>query len=334
MEDKMDLTTNYLGKKLKSPLVVSASPISEDIDNIKKMEDAGAAAVVLYSLFEEQLINDQYELHYHTTAGTYSFAESLTYFPEWDDYAVGPEEYLEHIRKAKETVGIPIIASLNGTNIGSWTDYAERIEQAGADAIELNQYYLPTDMDTPSEKIEQTYIDILKAVKKTVKIPVALKLGPFYTNFAYIAKKFDEAGADALVLFNRFYQPDIDLEQLEVNTRIEMSDSSSLRLPLTWIGILKGRIKAQLAATRGIHTGKDVIKLMLAGADVAQLCSVLLKNGIGHIKTIEKEMIDWMTEKEYESIKQMQGSMSQINTKDQTAYARSLYMKALKGFKF
>mgnify|MGYP000990435879 FL=1 len=189
-------------------------------------------------------------------------------------------------------------------------------------------------MDTPSEKIEQTYIDILKAVKKTVKIPVALKLGPFYTNFAYMAKKFDEAGADALVLFNRFYQPDIDLEQLEINTRIEMSSSASLRLPLTWIGILKGRIKAQLAATRGIHTGKDVIKLMLAGADVAQLCSVLLKNGIGHIKTIEKEMIDWMTEKEYESIKQMQGSMSQINTKDQTAYARALYMKALKGFKF
>lgn len=250
----MDLTTTYMGMKLRSPLVPSASPLSEDIDNIKLMEDAGAAAVVMHSLFEEQLRLDRYELHHHLTHGTESFPEALTYFPEPSSFRVGPEEYLNHIRKAKEKVEIPLIASLNGSSVGGWTEYARHIEQAGADALELNVYYVPTDMELTGEHIEQTYIDILTAVKAAVKIPVAIKLSPYFTNMANMAKRLDEAGADALVLFNRFYQPDINLTSLEVEPNVLLSTPQSMRLPLRWIAILYGRINASLAATSGIHS--------------------------------------------------------------------------------
>lgn len=330
----MDITTKYMRMKLRSPLVVSASPLSEDIGNIKKMEDAGAGAVVLYSLFEEQILLEQKEVFYHTTAGTYSFAEALTYFPEADEYKVGPDGYLELIRKAKEAVSIPIIASLNGSTNGGWIDYAKKMQEAGADAIELNIYYIPTDINLSSLEIENNYIEIVKHVKSAVSIPVAVKLSPFFTNMANLAKRIDDVGADALVLFNRFYQPDIDLDELEVKPQIQLSHSSAARLPMRWIAILKGRIRADLAATSGIQSADDVIKMLMAGANVTMMCSALFKNGIYHISQIEKEMIEWMTEKEYESVQQLQGSISQQNVADPSSFERAQYMKALTGYRF
>lgn len=330
----MDITTKYMGMNLRSPIVVSASPLSEDVGNIKKMEDAGAGAVVLYSLFEEQILLEQKEVFYHTTAGTYSFAEALTYFPEADEYKVGPDGYLDLIRKAKESVNIPIIASLNGSTNGGWIDYAKKMQEAGADAIELNIYYIPTDMNLSSLDIENNYIEIIKHVKTAVSIPVAVKLSPFFTNMANIAKRIVDVGANALVLFNRFYQPDIDLDNLEVKPQIQLSHSSAARLPMRWIAILKGRIKADLAATSGIQSSDDVIKMLLSGANVTMMCSALFKNGIYHISQVEKEIIEWMTEKEYESVQQMQGSMSQQNVADPSAFERAQYMKALTNYRF
>ena len=325
----MDLTTTYLGMTLRTPLVPSASPLSEDIDSIRCMEDAGASAVVLQSLFEEQLRIERYELHHHLTSHTYSFPEALTFFPEPSEYHVGPEEYLNLIRRAKQHVSIPVIASLNGSSLGGWIEFAKKIEQAGAHAIELNIYYIPTDMNTPAENVEQTYVDILKAVKTVVKIPVAMKLSPFFSNMAYVAKQLDEAGANALVLFNRFYQPDIDLETLEVNPSVLLSSPQALRLPMRWIAILSGRVKADLAATSGIHKAEDVIKLLMVGASVTMLCSVLLRYGIKQIRVIEQEMIQWMEEHEYESVRQMQGSMSQVNCENPSAFERAQYIRAL-----
>jgi len=265
----MDLTTKYLGLTLRSPLVASASPLSEEIGNIKKLEDAGIGAIVLYSLFEEQIRLEQEEYNFHTTHGTDAFAESLSYFPDIDDYKLGPELYLEHIQKAKKAVKVPIIASVNGSSLGGWTSYAKEMENAGADAIELNIYNIPTNADMTGAQVEQQYVDILKAVKSAVKIPVALKLSPYFSNFSNVAKRFDEAGADALVLFNRFYQPDIDLDEFEVTPNLILSQSNAMRLPMRWIAILKDNIKADLAATSGIHTGTDVIKMMMVGANVA-----------------------------------------------------------------
>ncbi|MDA2920417.1 dihydroorotate dehydrogenase-like protein [Desulfobacterota bacterium AH_259_B03_O07] len=325
----MDLSTTYLGMNLRSPFVPSACPLSEEIDNIRLMEDSGASAVVLYSLFEEQLILERYELHHHLTYHSDSFAEALSFFPEPSEFHVGPEGYLDHIRKAKSAVDIPIIASLNGHTIGGWIDYAQKIEQAGADAIELNIYHLPTDLDQRSEDVEQIYVDILKAVKSEVKIPIALKLSPFFSNVSYMAKRFEQAGADALVLFNRFYQPDIDLEALEIHPNIILSTPHALRLPLTWIAILYGRVKTDLAATSGIHTAPDVLKMLMVGAKITMLCSVLFQHGIEQIRMIEKEMLIWMEEHEYESVKQMHGSMSQINCEDPSAFERSQYMRGL-----
>ena len=325
----MDLSTKYLGMTLKSPLVASASPLSEDISNIKKLEDAGIGAVVLYSLFEEQLRLEQEEYNYHTTHGTDAFAEALSYFPEVEDYKLGPELYLEHIQKAKAAVKVPIIASLNGSSMGGWTDYAKEMESAGADAIELNIYYIPTNASLPGAEVEQQYIDILKAVKSAVKIPVALKLSPFFSNFSNMAKRFDEAGADALVLFNRFYQPDIDLDEYEVTPNLLLSQSSAMRLPMRWIAILKDTIKADLAATSGIHTGTDVVKMLLVGSNVTMLCSSLLKHGIGHVKNIEDHLKQWMRENDYASVSQLQGSMSQQKTADPSSFERAQYMKAL-----
>ena len=325
----MDLTTTYMGLKLANPLVPSASPLSEEVDNIRRMEDAGAAAVVLYSLFEEQLSRDRLELFDHLTRGSESFAEALTYFPEPPEFHLGPEGYLDHIRKAKEAVKIPIIASLNGCSLGGWTDFARLIQEAGADAIELNVYYLPTSLETPGQVVEQTCIDILKAVKSVVTVPVAIKLSAFYSSMANMAYQLDQAGADGLVLFNRFYQPDIDLEQLEVVPNVLLSRSQALRLPLRWVAILHGRVKASLAATSGIHEASDVIKMLMVGASVTMLCATLLRNGIDHTRTVLADVREWMEVHEYESVRQMQGSMSYAHVENPAAFERVQYMKAL-----
>jgi dihydroorotate dehydrogenase (fumarate) len=330
----MNLKAEYMGLKLRTPLVVSAcQPLSEEIDNIQRMEDAGASAVVLYSVFEEQLMLERYELNHHLTAGTESFPESLTYFPEPREFRLGPEEYLEHIRKAKEAVDIPIIASLNGASVGGWTGFAKQMEQAGADALELNVYFIPTDMNMTGAEVEQTYIDILKAVKSAVTIPVAIKLSPFFSNLANMALRLDDAGADALVLCNRFYQPDIDLETLEVKPQVLLSTPQAIRIPLRWIAILCGRIQAGLAATSGIHTGQDVVKMLMVGASVTMLCSVLLQRGIDHIRVVEQELAQWMEEHEYESVRQMQGSMCQYLCPNPSAFERAQYMRALTSYK-
>jgi dihydroorotate dehydrogenase (fumarate) len=329
----MDLTTNYLGLKLKSPLVVgAAAPLSEEIDHIKTMEDYGAAGIVLHSLFEEQIKQERLALHHHTEYGTQSFAEALTYFPEPEIFHVGANSYLYHIQKAKEAVNIPIIASLNGDSIGGWTDYAKNIEQAGADAIELNVYEIPTDFDKTGAEIEQIYIDLLHAVKDAVNIPVAIKISPYFSNMANMAKRLTEAGADGLVLFNRFYQPDIDIDELEVTSNLLLSSPQDLRLPMRWIAILYGRLNVDFAATSGINRGHDVIKMMMAGANVTLIVSALLRHGVHYLKDMEQEILHWMEEHEYESIKQMQGSMSQINCPDESAFERVQYMKALQTF--
>ena len=325
----MNLSTDYLGMKLRTPIVPSASPLSEDLDNIKRMEDAGAAAVVCYSLFEEQIRLERYELHHHLTAGTESYPESLTYFPEPTEFKSGPATYAEHIARAKAAVDIPIVASLNGCSLGGWTDYALKIEQAGADALELNIYNIPTDMEQDAAGVEQAYIDILSAVKAQVTIPVAVKVSPYFSNFANMAKRLDNAGANALVLFNRFYQPDIDLETLEAVPNVLLSTPMAIRLPLRWIAILHGRIAANLAATSGIHRASDALKMLMAGADVTMLCSVLLRRGIGHIAVIEREMREWMEQHEYDSVKQLKGSVSQKNCPDPSAFERAQYMRAV-----
>jgi dihydroorotate dehydrogenase (fumarate) len=328
----MDLTTTYLGLKLRTPLVAAASPLSEDIDNIRRMEDAGASGVVLYSLFEEQLRLDRAELVHHLEHGTESFAEALTYFPEPESFHLGPEEYLHHIARAKKATHIPIIASLNCSSTGSWTKYAQQIEQTGADALELNIYYIPTDCTLSAAKVEQTYLDILKAVKAQVKIPVAVKLSPFFSNFAYMAKRLDEAGADGLVLFNRFYQPDIDLETLEVKPNILLSTPMAMRLPLRWIAILYLRLNASLAATSGLHRATDVLKMLMAGADVTMLCSVLIRHGVQQIGVVERELVAWMEEHEYESVTQLKGSLSQKNCADPATFERAQYMRAISSY--
>jgi dihydroorotate dehydrogenase (fumarate) len=328
----MDLTTYYLGLRLRTPLVVGASPLSEDIGNIERMQDAGASAVVLHSLFEEQLRQDRLELNSRLEGGTESFPEALTYFPESDSYQLGPEEYLAHIQKAKKAVHIPIIASLNGSTNGGWTQYARLIEQAGADALELNIYYIPTDLNMTGAEVEQAYLDILKAVKSELSIPVAVKLSPFFSNFANMAKRLDDAGADGLVLFNRFYQPDIDLDTLEVRPNILLSTPMAMRVPLRWIAILFDRIRANLAATSGIHRASDALKMLMAGADITMLCSVLIRHGIPQISVIERDLINWMEEREYISVAQLRGSLSQKNTDDPSAFERAQYMRALANY--
>ena len=272
------------------------------MDGICRLEDAGASAVVLYSLFEEQLRQEEMDLQYHLAAGTESFAESLTYFPQASEFHTGPEGYLNHIRKAKASVGMPIIASLNGTTLGGWTKFASEIERAGADAIECNIYSIPTDPRLTAADIEKTYLDIVRAVKETVSIPVAVKLSPFFSNLANMARRLDDAGADGLVLFNRFYQPDIDLEELEIRPNVLLSTPQALRLPLTWIGILYGRVRASLAATSGVHSAEDVVKLLMVGANVTMLCSSLLRHGVNHLRHVERELREWMEEHEYESV--------------------------------
>jgi dihydroorotate dehydrogenase (fumarate) len=314
---------------LHSPLVVSASPLSENLDNIRRMEDAGAGAVVLFSLFEEQIRRETERLFQDLTTGTDSFAEALTHFPEPDVYHAGPDQYLELIRRAKETVQIPIIASLNGASIGGWTKFAHSMQSAGADALELNVYYIPTSIDLTGVQVEQTYLDILKAVKQVVTIPVSMKLSPYFSNMANMAHRLDYAGANGLVLFNRFYQPDIDLETLDVRPNILLSTPQAMRLPLTWIGILYRRIAADLAATSGIHSGEDAVKMIMAGASVTMMASALLRHGIDHLRVVEKQLREWMERHEYESVAQMRGSVSQTNAADPAAFERAQYMRAL-----
>jgi dihydroorotate dehydrogenase (fumarate) len=325
----MDLTTTYLGIKLKNPIVPSASPLSRTLENMKRLEDAGASAIVMYSLFEEQIAHEAAELDHYLEYGTESYAEALSYFPKADDYNVGPENYVELLRKAKESLGIPVIGSLNGISVGGWIKYAKHIQEAGADALELNVYYIPTDPKLGSTEVEARYVEVLKAVKSAVTIPIAVKLSPFFSSLANVAHRLVDAGANGLVLFNRFYQPDIDLEQLEVVPGVTLSDSTASRLPMRWVAILHGRIKASLAATGGVHTVHDVLKMLMAGADVTMMCSALLKNGADRIREVLLELREWMLEHEYVSIGQMKGSMSQKAVADPAAFERANYMKAL-----
>lgn len=299
----MNLATTYLGLNLRTPLVPSASPLTKDPDNAKRLEDAGAAALVFHSIFEEQIRGKS------------------------DDASL--EAYVQQIANAKRTLGIPVIASLNGTSFGGWTTYSRQVEQAGADALELNLYSVPTDPDLSAEDIEQYYLSIVAAVKAQVKIPVAVKLSPFFTNLAHFARRLERTGADGLVLFNRFYQPDIVLETQTVVPDLHLSTPEAMRLPLRWIAILHGRVRCSLAATSGIHRGSDALKVLMAGADVAMLCSVLLARGVKQLWSIEREMREWMHEHSYESIEQIKGSMSQQHVTDPSAFERAHYVQSL-----
>jgi dihydroorotate dehydrogenase (fumarate) len=329
----MDLTTNYLGMILKNPLVASSSPLSHTVDSIRRLEDHGAAAVIMYSLFEEQIGFDSYYLDYHLTQGVDSHAESISYFPDMQTYNVGPDQYMNLIRRAKESVDIPIIGSLNGASVGGWTDYAALIEEAGADALELNVYYLPANTHVTGMDVEALYLDILSAVRKTVNIPVAVKLSPFFSSVANMASRLVDQGADGLVLFNRFYQPDFDLENLEVAPRLVLSNSDDLRLPLRWVAILYGRLKADLAITSGIHSGHDVVKGLMAGAQVTMMASELLQKGVRRIGQVLNELIAWLHDHEYESVTQMIGAMSQKHCPEPAAFERANYMKMLQSYR-
>lgn len=325
----VDLGTTYLGLKLKNPVVVSASPLSERLDVLKRLEDAGAAAAVLPSLFQEQIEHDELEAHKLHAFGTESFAEALDYFPELDDYNTGPERYLELIDSAKKAVSIPIIASLNGSSKGGWERFARQMEQAGADALELNVYFVPTDPDTEGVQVESQYLDLIAAVRAAVSLPLAVKIGPYFSSLPHMAKKMVEAGANGLVLFNRYLQPDLDPESLTVTPDLVLSTPHELRLPLRWTAILRGRIRASLAVTSGVHSARDVLKALLVGADVTMMASALLQRGPSHVRGVLTELNNWLTEFEYSSVEQMKGSMSQINSPDPSAFERSNYMKAL-----
>ena len=329
----MNLTTNYLGMSLKNPIVASSSPLSHTVDSIRRLEDAGVAAVVMYSLFEEQIGFDSYYVDYHLTHGIDSYAESISYFPDMQSYNVGPDQYLDLIRRAKEKVDIPIIGSLNGASVGGWTDYAAQIEEAGADALELNIYYLPTNTQITSVEVDTLYLDILAAVRQVITIPVAVKIGPFFSSIPNMASRLSDAGAEGLVLFNRFYQPDFDLEKLEVAPRLVLSNSDDLRLPLRWVAILYGRLTADLAITSGIHTAHDVLKSLMAGARVSMMASELLQNGLRRVGQILNELVTWMNEHEYESVMQMIGAMSQKHCAEPAAYERANYMKMLDSYR-
>ena len=328
----IDLSTTYHGLKLKNPLVASSSPMCQDIGNIRRMEDAGAAAVVLDSLFEEQIELESTDLDRFLSASSEISAESTTQLPELTHGVRGPDTYLKPIQKCKEAVKIPIVASLNGSTNGGWLHYAKQMQEAGADALELNIYYIPVDPKVTGEQVEEQYVGLVKAVKAEVKIPVAVKLGPYFSSMTNMAQKLDGAGVDALVLFNRFYQPDFDLEALEVVPNLILSNSHELLLRLHWIAVLYGSVKADLALTGGVHSATDVVKAMMAGAKVAMMTSALLKRGITFLDTISTELLIWMGEHEYESIQQMQGSMSRNAVPQPGAFERANYMKVLNSY--
>ena len=328
----MDLTTTYLGLPLKHPVVASASPLSSSVDGIKRLEDGGAAAVVMFSLFEEQIRHETAALSHLTEAGSESFAESLSYFPEAVDYRVGGESYLDLIRRGVEAVDIPIIASLNGVTDAGWTAYAKEMQDAGAAALELNIFHIPADLTESGRDVEQRYLDILKSVKSAVSIPVSMKLSPFFSATGNMAKQLDDAGIDGLVLFNRFYQPDFDLDKLEVAQTLELSSPSEIRLPLLWIAVLYGKLKCSLAATTGVHSQTEVLKYLMAGASAVMTTSSLLKNGPSHASMLIGQLREWMETREYDSVKQMQGSMSQQNIADPAAFERANYIKILASY--
>ncbi|HEY7519840.1 MAG TPA: dihydroorotate dehydrogenase-like protein [Methylomirabilota bacterium] len=328
----IDLSTRYLGLPLGSPLVVSPSPLCESLDNIRAMEDAGAAAVVLHSLFEEQLDVESVHLDRYLTHGAESHAEALDYFPDLTGYNLGPDGYLEHLRRAKEAVGIPIIGSLNGVSTGGWIQFAKEIEQAGADALELNVYYLPTDPALTAGQVETMYAELLGDVKRSVSIPVAVKLGHAFTALANLARRLDAVGADGLVLFNRFYLPDFDLERLEVAPRLTLSSPHELLVRLHWVAILYGHVRADLAVTGGVHGSAQVLKAMMAGARVAMMTSALLQQGIPHLARVRADLVDWMEAREYASIAEMQGSMSYRAVAEPAAFERANYMKVLSSY--
>ncbi len=328
----INLSTNYLGLKLKTPLVASSSPLCKDVANLRKLEDAGAAAVVLESLFEEQIMIDSNELDRHLWQSVDVSAEAQGYYPDFETYNLGPEKYLEHIRQAKKALEIPVIASLNGVSKGGWVDYAKQMAQAGADALELNVYFVPTDITQSSNDIESMYLDLVEAVTAMVKIPVAVKIGPYFSSVGNMALKLEKAGADGLVMFNRFYQPDFDLEALEVVPNLVLSRSNELKLRLHWVAILFGKIKADMAITGGTHTAEDVLKAMAAGAKVAMMTSVLLEQGVDYLKVLENGVREWLEEHEYNSIEQMQGSLSQKNVAHPAAFERANYVKVLNSY--
>ncbi len=330
----MDIGTNYLGMKLKNPLVVSASPLAKDLDSAKRLEDAGAAAVVMYSLFEEQITHDQHTIDHFLTTTSHNYAEALSYFPEPREYPnANGEEYLLHISKLKAALDIPVIASLNGVSCGGWMKYARLMQEAGADAIELNIYYMATSVDLTATEVENMYVADVETVKKSVSIPVAIKLGPYFSAFANFAARLDKAGADGLVLFNRFLGADIDLEKLEVVPHLELSTQWEMRLPLRWIAVLFGKVKASLAATSGAKSAEDIIKFAMAGADVTMLASVLLEKGPSYITKILADMRAWLERNEYDSLHQLKGSMSHRSIAEPAAYERANYMKALQSYR-
>lgn len=329
----MDLTTTYLGLELKHPVVASAGPLSSTLDGIRRLEEGGAAAVVLFSLFEEQIRHENESFDFLYEQGAERFPESLSYFPKVEDYNVGPEGYLNLVRSAAEATDIPIIGSLNGITDDGWTEYAREIESAGARALELNIFYIPAEITITGREVEERYVHIVRRVKQAVTIPVAVKVSPFFSSMGEMAKRFVEVGADGLVLFNRFYQPDFDLDALEVRTTLELSSANEIRLPLLWIAILHGRLDTSLAATSGVHQSGEVIKYVMAGADVAMTTSSLLRHGPSHIETLLNDMSAWMERRGYESIRQMKGSMSQKKVEDPTAFERANYIKVLESYK-
>jgi dihydroorotate dehydrogenase (fumarate) len=330
----IDLTTTYLGLKLKNPLVASASPLSEKVENVRKLEDAGIAAVVMYSLFEEQIIHESLELDHYLSSGEEISNEVTSYYPQVGKYTLKAEAYIEQLAKIKKAVKIPVIGSLNGVSTGGWISYARKIEEAGADAIELNLYYLPTNPELSSNELEATYVTLVHDICNSVNIPVAVKLSPFFTTIPNMAMRLTTAGAKGLVLFNRFYQPDFDLENLEVVPNLILSSSQDLRLPLRWIAILYRHVQADLALTSGIHAAEDVLKATMAGASATMMTSELLQKGIDRVPVILADIEKWMVDHEYKSIEQMKGSMSQQNVKEPAAFERANYMKVLNSFKF
>lgn len=329
----MNLQTTYLGLTLKNPVMPGASPLVDQLDNVRRLEDAGAAAIVMHSLFEEQITRQQLAEFAHTEIPAESFSEATSYFPRMEDYALGPDRYLDQIAKIKSMVEIPVIGSLNGTSLGGWTDHAKLIEQAGADALELNVYYIATDPDEPGVAVEQRTLDILQAVRDTVSIPIAVKLSPFFSSPGHFAKQLDALGAAGVILFNRFYQPDIDIEELEATHKLDLSNSTELRLRLRWAAILHGHIKADIGVSGGVHTTEDIIKAIMCGGSAVQVVSSLLKYGPSHIGSLIQGLRHWLEDHEYESVDQMRGSMSLRNCPDPSVFERANYLRVLQLWK-
>jgi dihydroorotate dehydrogenase (fumarate) len=328
----VDLKTTYLGLKLKNPLVASASPLSQKVETVQALEEAGISAVVMYSLFEEQIIRDSMKLQEDIERTQFVHPESIDFFPDYGQYSIGPESYINHLEKVKKAVNIPVIGSLNGVSTGGWIEYAQKIEQAGADALELNLYYLPTDIELTCNQLENAYVTLIQDIRGKINLPIAVKISPSFTALPNFAKRISEAGADGLVLFNRFYQPDFDLDELEVVPNLKLSKSDELRLPLRWIALLYGRVDIDFALTSGVHKAEDVLKAMMAGANVAMTASALLKKGPKRAAKILNKLVEWMDENEYDSVQQMQGSMSQKSVADPAAFERANYLKVLSSY--